>query len=108
MFDPGRMIFLAANGGGWESWPFGAGFTAGWLMTLSKFVFIGLILGLIMLALRILFGPRGPLRDKDLEREAEEEKQRISEAMDILRKRLAAGEISEEEFERKKWLIKRG
>jgi uncharacterized membrane protein len=108
MFESVRMVFLAAQSEGWGTWPFGQGFTAGWLMTLSKFVFIGLILGLIMLALRFLFGPRGPLRDKDLEREAEEEKQRVNEAMDVLRKRLAAGEISEEELERKKILIKQG
>ncbi|MFP4168168.1 MAG: SHOCT domain-containing protein [Desulfonatronovibrionaceae bacterium] len=107
MFDL-DVLFWAAKGGDWSRWPFGPGFTSGWLLTLSKFVFIGLILAVILLALRFLFGPGGPFRDKELEQEAKEEKQRINEAVDILRRRLAAGEISEEEFEHKKRLIRRG
>ncbi|WP_457570640.1 SHOCT domain-containing protein [Desulfovulcanus sp.] len=91
----------------WQYWPFGEGFTGGWLLTLSKFVFIGVILALIMGFLRFLFGPGGPLRDKEMDREAEEERKRIQEAVDILRKRLARGEITEEEFERKKWYLER-
>ncbi|MFO7817325.1 MAG: SHOCT domain-containing protein [Thermodesulfobacteriota bacterium] len=106
MLDLNGVVLLAGQGGDWSSWPFGPGFTAGWLMSITKFVFIGLVLGLIMLVLRLLFGPKGPFRDKELEREAEEEKRKVQEAVDILNKRLAKGEISEEEFMRKKRMLR--
>lgn len=81
-------------------WPFGPSITGGWLLTLSKFVFIGLILALLVYLLRHLFGPGGSLRDSDLDSGGEKE-----ESLDILRKRLAKGEITEQEFKQKKRLI---
>lgn len=95
------------NGSGWEFWPFGQGFTGGWIMTLSKFVFIGAILAVILGFLRLLFGPSGYFRDKEMDLEAEEERKRIRDAVDLLRQRLARGEISEEEFTRKKRLLEK-
>ncbi|MFP4236998.1 MAG: SHOCT domain-containing protein [Desulfonatronovibrio sp.] len=39
--------------------------------------------------------------------EAEQERQKVREAVDVLRQRLARGEISDEEFEHKKWLLEK-
>ncbi len=105
--DLNGVRLLVAHGRDWSMWPFGPGFTGSWLLTVTKFVFIGVILALIMLGLRLLFGPKGPLRDKDLDREAEEERKQVQESLEILRKRLARGEITEEEFERKERLLHR-
>ncbi|RQD68118.1 MAG: SHOCT domain-containing protein [Desulfonatronovibrio sp. MSAO_Bac4] len=91
----------------WSYWPFGEGFTGSWILTLSKFVFIGVILAVILGFLRILFGPKGIFRDKEMDLEAEQERERVREAVDILRQRLAKGEISEDEFEHKKWLLEK-
>ncbi len=91
----------------WSYWPFGEGFTGSWILILSKFVFIGVILAVILGFLRVLFGPRGFFRDKEMDIEAEQERQRVREAVDILRQRLARGEISEDEFEYKKWLLEK-
>lgn len=52
-------------------------------------------MGAILLFLRLLFGPGGPLRDKELEREAEEMlKQERAEVEELL----AKGEITEQEY----------
>ncbi len=95
------------KGSDWDFWPFGRGLTGGWVMILSKFVFIGAILAVILGFLRLLFGPAGYFRDKEMDLEAEEERKRIREAVDLLRQRLARGEISEEEFMRKKRLLEK-
>ncbi|MFO7727667.1 MAG: SHOCT domain-containing protein [Desulfonatronovibrio sp.] len=91
----------------WSYWPFGEGFTGSWILILSKFVFIGLILAVIIGFLRLLFGPGGMFRDKEMDLEAEQERQKVREAVDVLRQRLARGEISDEEFEHKKWLLEK-
>jgi|SRR6056297_703415 len=97
LFD---TTFLVNHGPGWFSWPFGPSFTGGWILSLSKFVFIGLVLALILWLLRWAFGPGGPLRDKEFDCPSEEKT--YDEALDILRKRMAKGEISLEEFEMRK------
>ncbi len=98
------IILFVQNKGSWSQWPFGASVTGSWLLALSKFVFIGIILAVIILILRFVFGPKGALRDKELDMEAKEEENK-KEAMNILRKRLARGDISIEEFEKKKRLL---
>ncbi len=97
----------AGAGMDWSHWPFGPGMTGSWLMGLSKFVFLGLILALILGLLRYFFGPGGMMRDKEMDREAEEERREIRRAVNLLRERLARGEIAEEEFERKKRMLER-
>ncbi|WP_035243867.1 SHOCT domain-containing protein [Desulfonatronovibrio hydrogenovorans] len=91
----------------WSYWPFGEGMTGSWILTLTKFIFIGVILAVILGFLRVLFGPKGFFRDEEMDREAEEERQRVREAVDVLRQRLANGEITEDEFQRRKWLLEK-
>ncbi|MFN2267185.1 MAG: SHOCT domain-containing protein [Desulfonatronovibrio sp.] len=91
----------------WSYWPFGEGFTGSWILALTKFLFIGAILAVILGFLRLLFGPKGFFRDEEMDREAEEERQKVREAVDVLRQRLSRGEITEEEYERKKWILEK-
>ncbi|RQD64639.1 MAG: SHOCT domain-containing protein [Desulfonatronovibrio sp. MSAO_Bac4] len=91
----------------WSYWPFGEGFTGSWILTLTKFIFVGVILAVILGFLRLLFGPKGFFRDEEMDREAEEERQKVREAVDVLRQRLVNGEITEEEFEHKKWILEK-
>ncbi|MFW5722283.1 MAG: SHOCT domain-containing protein [Desulfohalobiaceae bacterium] len=92
---------------GWSTWPFGPGFEHSWISAVLRFAFIGLILGGILALLRWAFGPGGWLRDKELEAESEAERKSKQEAVDVLRKRLAAGEIDADEFEKRKRSIER-
>lgn len=101
------FLFAASNNGDWSAFPFGPGFTGSWLLAICKFLFIGLILALIMVVLRWLFGPKGFLRDKELDREAAGERKSRQEAGKILDQRLARGEISPEEYARRKKALKR-
>jgi uncharacterized membrane protein len=94
---------LSASSSPWRHWPFGPSLTGGWLLALTKFVFIGLVLALILWLLRWAFGPGGRFRDQEDERE--QNRQSKLEAMDILRRRLAQGEISPDEFEDRKKLL---
>lgn len=50
-----------------NTWPFGPGYSEGWISVALKFLLIAAILGGIALFLRILFGPGGPLRDKEFD-----------------------------------------
>ena len=79
----------------WRAWPFNSGYGEHILPALARFVFVSLIIGGILLFLRLLFGPGGPLRDKELDEEArlETEQERAE-----LEERFARGEISEMEY----------
>jgi len=105
------LLFFAVRAGGqgssWSRWPFGPSLTGGWLLTISKFLFIGLALAGIIVLLRLVFGPGGWLRDKELDEEAERDRKSREEALDILRKRFAAGEIDEDEFVRGRRLLEK-
>jgi uncharacterized membrane protein len=96
---------VAGQADSWSRWPFGPGLGGEWLATIGQFAFIGLILAGIILLLRLFFGPGGWLRDTDLDEEAEQDKRSRQEALDILRKRFAAGEITEQEFTERKRVI---
>jgi uncharacterized membrane protein len=83
----------------WRLWPFGPGYGDTLLPSLARLLFAAAILGAIMLFLRILFGPGGIWRDKELEAEAEaERKQELAE----LEQEFSDGKISELEYKRRK------
>jgi len=50
-----------------KTWPFGPGLDEGFLSVLLKGLFIAAILGGMAWLLRWLFGPGGPLRDKEFD-----------------------------------------
>jgi hypothetical protein len=62
------LFFAQADEPGWKStWPFGPGYSEGFLSVVLKFALIAVILGGIALFLRVLFGPGGPMRDKEFD-----------------------------------------
>ena len=95
---------ILADNPEWWLWPFGPGYGQSWLPNLARLAFAAAILGVIFLFLRLLFGPNGRFRDKDLDREAEE--QRARELEDLERRR-EAGEVSEAEYTWEKRRIER-
>lgn len=89
---------------GWEFWPFSSGYGEQWLPMFARIGFMLLILGAIALFLRLLFGPRGIFRDKEMDREAEElRKRELAE----LEAEYARGEWSERQYLREKRRIER-
>lgn len=50
-----------------ETWPFGPGLEEGFFSVVLKGLFIAAILGGMAWLLRFLFGPGGPLRDKEFD-----------------------------------------
>ncbi len=50
-----------------KTWPFGPGIEEGFISVVLKGLFIAAILGGMAWLLRYLFGPGGPLRDKEFE-----------------------------------------
>ncbi|WP_243545962.1 SHOCT domain-containing protein [Pseudodesulfovibrio tunisiensis] len=100
-FNAGLDIF---NNPQWRAWPFGSGYGDALLPSLARFAFVALLLGVILLFLRLLFGPKGIFRDKELDREAEElRQQEIAE----LTKQFEAGEVGEAEFQVRKRKIRK-
>ncbi|WP_319585049.1 SHOCT domain-containing protein [uncultured Pseudodesulfovibrio sp.] len=79
----------------WRAWPFNSGYGEHILPAVARLLFVTMIMGVILLFLRLLFGPGGPLRDKELEEEArlETEQERAE-----LQKLFDEGEISEADF----------
>ena len=63
------VFFVASNvAPRWhETWPFGPGLEEGLLSVVLKGLFILAILGGMAWLLRYLFGPGGPLRDKEFD-----------------------------------------
>ena len=69
----------------WMAWPFtDYGWTSGFLPIVTKILFMGVIFVSLALILRLLFGPKGPLRGKGWEtmQEAREREEREKEAAD--------------------------
>ena len=60
----------------WDGWPFNSGYGGDWQTTLATYAFSAAILIAICVFLRLLYGPKGIWRDKEMEREAEETKRR--------------------------------
>nr|WP_321257452.1 SHOCT domain-containing protein [uncultured Pseudodesulfovibrio sp.] len=79
----------------WRAWPFNSGYGENLLPAIARLAFITLIMGAILLFLRFLFGPGGPLRDKELEQEAMEETAKERAETEEL---FAQGEITEMEY----------
>ncbi len=76
----------------YHTWPFGLGVSDGLLFIVLKFLFIGLILGFIIFILKLILGPS---LKKDIPLDPSE----------ILKIRLAKGEISEEEYNKLRSII---
>jgi uncharacterized membrane protein len=79
----------------WRAWPFNSGYGEHILPAVARLLFVSLIIGAILLFLRLLFGPGGPLRDKELEEEARIQTERERAEVEEL---FAKGEISEMEY----------
>ncbi|MDC0335433.1 SHOCT domain-containing protein [Pseudodesulfovibrio sp.] len=80
----------------WRAWPFNAGYGEHILPAIARLAFVSLIFGVIILFLRILFGPKGFFRDEEMDREADElRQQEIAELDEQLKK----GEVTEFEYE---------
>lgn len=75
-----------------HTWPFGVGVSDGFLFIILKFLFIGLILGAIILILKLILGDSFK-RDTP------------PDPLEVLKIRLAKGEVSEEEYSRLRSII---
>ena len=68
LFDTLTFFAAAALEPSWhKTWPFGPGLDEGFLSVFLKGVFIAAILGGMAWLLRWLFGPGGPLREKEFD-----------------------------------------
>jgi len=88
----------------WDGWPFNSGYGGDWQTSLATFAFSGLILAAICVFLRLLYGPKGIWRDKEMEREAEEATRR---ELAELEASFRAGNITELQYTLKKKAIER-
>ncbi|WP_432736033.1 SHOCT domain-containing protein [Maridesulfovibrio sp. FT414] len=82
----------------WDHWPFGPGYGDFWASAL-KMLFVSAILGVILIFLRVLFGPNGKFRDPEIDREAAEMREK---ALQDLEEELNSGKISELDYKFKK------
>lgn len=88
----------------WRGWPFNSGVGGDWETSLATYAFSFAILAAICLFLRFLYGPKGIWRDKDMEREAEENRRREHAELDA---DYRAGRIDKQLYELKKRSIDR-
>lgn len=79
----------------WNGWPFHYGFGGDWESTLATFAFSALILGVICVFLRLLYGPRGIWRDHEMDREAEQMRQKARAELEAAYR---AGRIDEIDY----------
>lgn len=97
---PDHLLFLTSlqeffSNPEWRLWPFGPGYGQTLLPNLARLAFVIALMGLILLFVRVLFGPKGIFRDHEMDREAEEETRREIEELD---RQYEAGEINEAEY----------
>lgn len=81
----------------WETWPFSQGGNETLLFSVTKGLFLLAIFAVIIWVVRRLFGPGGPMAEPWM-RESWEAQRR--EKLALLEERLAAGEVSPDEYER--------
>lgn len=86
----------------WDGWPFNSGYGGDWQTTLATYAFSAVILIAICVFLRVLYGPKGIWRDKEMEREAEETKRR---ELSQLEASFRSGRLTELEYTLKKRTI---
>lgn len=88
----------------WTGWPFNSGVSGDWETSLATYAFSFAILAVICLFLRFLYGPKGIWRDKEMEREAEENRRLEHARLDA---DFRAGKLSKQVYELKKRAIDR-
>lgn len=89
---------------GWEFWPFSSGYGEKWLPLIARIGFMVAIFALIALFLRVLYGPKGIFRDKEMDREADElRRQELAE----LEAEFSRGEWTQGQYRRRKRHIER-
>jgi len=88
----------------WAVWPFNSGVSGDWETSLATYAFSFVILAVICLFLRFLYGPGGIWRDKEMEREAEENRRREHAQLDA---EFRAGRMDKSLYELKKRSIDR-
>ncbi|MEF2144993.1 MAG: SHOCT domain-containing protein [Desulfovibrionaceae bacterium] len=89
---------------GWEFWPFSSGTGEKWLPMLARIGFMLAILAVVAGFLRFLHGPKGILRDKELDIEAEQMRQ---EELAELDREYQRGDLPESIYKRRKKHIER-
>lgn len=92
-FTTGFFDFLDSPA--WRAWPFNAGYGEHILPAIARMAFVSLIFGVIILFLRVLYGPKGIFRDKEMDREADEMRRQEKEELDAQFER---GELTELEY----------
>lgn len=97
--SPGAEPLKPAIHNPWDFWPFGPGYGETWPLVLARVGFIIGVLAFVALVLRLLLGPKGPLRDKWIDEEAAEETAR---ELEELERRYQAGEVDEYIYKRTK------
>lgn len=79
----------------WRAWPFNAGYGEHILPSIARMVFVSMIFGVIIIFLRVLFGPNGFFRDAEMDREADEMRKKEKAELDA---QLERGEVNEFEY----------
>lgn len=97
-----NIMAQAALPSKWSGWPFNSGFGGDWQTSIATYAYSALILGGICLFLRLLYGPKGIWRDKEMDREAEEIRRKAHAELDA---DFRAGRISTAQYERQKRII---
>ena len=87
----------------WRAWPFNSGYGGHIIPAAARLLFVIGIFAAILIPLRLLFGPGGPLRDKELEEEAHLETEKERAEIEAL---FAKGEISETDYKIKMKMLK--
>jgi len=96
-------FFDFLNSPQWRAWPFNAGYGDHILPAIARMAFVTSIFAAIIIFLRVLYGPKGIFRDKEMDREAEEETRRERAELE---EKFANGDISEIEYKIKMKALK--